>query len=109
MKLLSKVVLSLAITLSILFPVFNFNVYNVNAAEVTTPATGYTQASDVDYVYTGKYVHNWGARGEDATFLTTKAASYYTSGITYSVLSENAGGTTQANAPQSALYKALHH
>ena len=107
MKLLSKVVLSLAITLSILFPVFNFNVYNVNAAAVTTPATGYTQASDVDYVYSGKYVHNWGARGEDATFLTTKAASYYTSGITYSVLSENAGGTTQANAPQSALYKAL--
>ncbi len=107
MKLLSKVVLSLAITLSILFPVFNFNIYNVNAAEVITPATGYTQASDVDYVYSGEYVHNWGARGEDATFLTTKAASYYTSGITYSVLSQNAGGTTQANAPQSALYKAL--
>ena len=107
MKFLSKVVLSLAITLSIVFPVFNFNVYNVNAAAVTTPATGYTQASDVDYVYSGKYLHNWGARGEDATFLTTKAASYYTSGITYSVLSESDGGTTQSNAHQSALYKAL--
>ena len=107
MKFLSKVVLSLAITLSIVFPVFNFNVYSVNAAAVTTPATGYTQASDVDYVYSGKYLHNWGARGEDATFLTTKAASYYTSGITYSVLSESAGGTTQSNAHQSALYKSL--
>lgn len=109
MKFLSKVVLSLAITLSIVFPVFNFNVYNVNAApyagKITTSATGYTQASDVDYVYSGSYILNWGARGEDATFLTTKAASYYTSDITYAELSKNTGSTS--NAPGSELYKAL--
>ncbi len=111
MKFFAKVVLSLAIILSIVCPVFNFNVYNVNAAQITTTATGYTQASDVNYItdnVSGKSVYrNWGARGEVATFLTTKAASYYNSSITYSVLSKNAGGTSQSNAPSSALYSSL--
>ena len=112
MKFFAKVVLSLAIILSIVCPVFNFGVRtDVNAAQITTTATGYTQASDVNYItdnVSGKRVYrNWGARGEVASFLTIKAASYYNSSITYSVLSQNAGGTSQSNAPSSALYSSL--
>ena len=112
MKFFAKVALSLAIILSIVCPLFNLNVANeVNAAQITTTATGYTQASDVNYItdtVSGKSVYrNWGARGEVASFLTTKAAAYYNSSITYSVLSQNAGGTSQSNAPSSALYSSL--
>ena len=112
MKFFAKVVLSLAIILSIVCPVFNFGVRtDVNAAQITTTVTGYTQASDVNYItdnVSGKSVYrNWGARGEVASFLTIKAASYYNSSITYSVLSQKSGGTSQSNAPSSALYSSL--
>ena len=40
------------------------------AAKITTTATGYTSADDVKYVTSGKYIANWGARGETATFLS---------------------------------------
>ncbi len=104
MKVFAKITLTLALVLSMLFPTVSFT---VSAAEIVTTATGYTSASDVEYVKTGNYIHNWGARGEDATFLTTKAASYYTTDISYTALSTNKGGTGKNDAPSSALYSSL--
>ena len=65
--------------------------------------------SDVSYVYdsTGKYIYNWGTRGETATFLSPNAEDFYTGNYTYDVLSTYAGGTSTSTAPNSALYKAL--
>ena len=80
----------------------------VSAANITTTATGYTSASDVEYQYhEGKYISNWGARGEVATFLSPNAEKFYTGSYTYDVLSDKQGGSSQSNAPSSALYKAL--
>lgn len=66
-------------------------------------------SSDVSYVYdsTGKYIYNWGARGEAATFLSPNAEDFYTGNNTYAILSSYAGGTSTSTAPSSALYKAL--
>lgn len=69
--------------------------------------TGYTSADDVEYVKSGKYIANWGARDEDCVFLSSYAESFYTGNYTFDVLSELSGGTSQANAPQSALYGEL--
>lgn len=69
--------------------------------------TGYTSANDVEYRKSGSYIYNWGAREEVATFLSPNAISFYTSGYTYDVLSLKSGGTSQSNAPSSALYTAL--
>jgi len=69
--------------------------------------TGYTSADDVVYKTSGKYIYNWGVREEDATFLTKYALSFYTGSNTYDMLSELDGGTTDRDAPNSALYKAL--
>ena len=66
--------------------------------------TGYTQSSDVEYRKSGSYIYNWGARGEDATFLSPNAISFYTGNYTYDIVSSKQGGTSQANAPSSALY-----
>ncbi len=70
-------------------------------------ATGYTEASDVKYVTSGKYVANWGARDEDCVFLSKYAQSFYTGSYTYQILSNTSGGTSQSTAPSSALYKSL--
>ena len=77
--------------------------------KIVTTATGYTSASDVKYQYhTSKnYISNWGARGEDCTFLSSKAQEYYVNNYAYGVLSSNQGGTSQSSAPSSALYRAL--
>ena len=77
------------------------------AGKITTTPTGYTSAEDVQYVKSGKYVLNWGARGEDCTFLTTYAEDFYTGSYTYDILSEKAGGSGTSNAYSSELYKAL--
>ena len=69
--------------------------------------TGYTQASDVDYVKVGNYVVNWGARGEDCVFLSDYAQDFYTGSYEYATLSQKSGGTSQADAPSSSLYSAL--
>ncbi len=53
------------------------------------------------------YVANWGQRGVLCTSLTSYANSYYTGSYTYANLSSYAGGTSQSNAPNSALYSAL--
>ncbi len=80
-------------------------------AVVTTTPTGYTQSSDVVYksFTSGKFsgVMNWGARGEDCTFLSPNAETYYQKqDYTYAVLSPLQGGS-QSSAPTSDLYKAL--
>ncbi|MBE6693841.1 MAG: hypothetical protein E7589_03660, partial [Ruminococcaceae bacterium] len=79
-----------------------FSVFPVSAA--TTSGTGYDSADDVVYKTYGSYVANWGAREEDCVFLSTKAQSFYTGNYTFDVMSEYSGGTSQSNAPQSALY-----
>ncbi len=76
------------------------------SAQIVTPATGYTKASDVKYVYKSGYTLNWGARGETCTFLTTKAQDFYGAND-FDHFSTYQGGTSQSNAPQSALYKQL--
>ncbi|MBE6694406.1 MAG: hypothetical protein E7589_06560, partial [Ruminococcaceae bacterium] len=43
----------------------------------------------------------------DCVFLSTKAQSFYTGNYTFDVMSEYSGGTSQSNAPQSALYSQL--
>lgn len=73
----------------------------------TTTPSGYTSAADVEYNISGRYVANWGARGEVATFLTTYAQNFYTGSNTFDSLSQKSGGTSQSNAPSSALYSAL--
>ncbi|MBE7101314.1 MAG: hypothetical protein E7364_06880 [Clostridiales bacterium] len=70
-------------------------------------ATGYTEASDVKYVTSGKYVANWGARDEDCVFLSEYAEDFYTGSYTYQTLSKTSGGTSGSNAPTSTLYKSL--
>ena len=70
-------------------------------------ATGYTSAEDVQYVTSGQYIYNWGARGETATFLSKYAQSFYTGSYTFANLSNASGGTSESNAPSSTLYKQL--
>ena len=84
--------------------------FNVSAASIdpTTP-TGYTKAEDVVYKTSGKYVANWGARGENCVFLSTYAQNFYTGSYSYATLIQNAGGTAQNNAHKSALYSALQN
>ena len=66
-------------------------------------------SSDVNYVYDGKYIYNWGTRGEVATFLSPNAEDFYTGNYTYDVLSEYSGGTGKSDAPDSALYSSLQN
>lgn len=78
--------------------------------EVTVQAasgTGYTSASDVNYVKSGKYIANWGARDETCGFLSTYAQNFYTGNYTFDKMSLNAGGSSTSTAPSSALYEAL--
>ncbi len=77
------------------------------AEKITTTATGYTSSSDVEYVTSGKYVANWGARGETVTFLSKYAQEFYTGSYTFDTLSKVSGGSSQSNAKDSALYAQL--
>ena len=80
---------------------------DVSAASNLGTATGYTKASDVDYVKSGSYVANWGARDEDCVFLTSYAQSFYTGSYTYETLSKTKGGTSQSDVEKSALFTTL--
>ena len=65
-------------------------------------------AADVSYVYNGKYIYNWGTRGELATFLSPNAEDFYEDNNTsYDILSSYSGGTSQSNAHNSVLYGKL--
>ena len=107
MKILKKI----SVVLALLFVAFVPTVTIKANAAVSNPLlgtpTGYTKASDVDYVKSGGYVVNWGAREEECEFLTTYAESFYTGNNTYASLSQKKGGTSKSNAPQSNLYAAL--
>lgn len=103
MKGFVKISLTVALAACLTLPAFT----STTSASAATTATGYTCAEDVQYVTKGKYIYNWGARGEDATFLSTYAQSFYTGSYVYSVLSDKEGGSGQSDAPQSDLYKAL--
>jgi len=69
--------------------------------------TGYTKAEDVAYTVVKGTVVNWGARGEDCTFLTSYAREFYTGSYSWDALSGKAGGTGISDAYASDLYKAL--
>ena len=67
-----------------------------------------TSAADVNYVYDGKYIYNWGSRGTVATFLSQNAEDFYEDNNTsYNELSSLSGGTGKSDAPSSALYREL--
>lgn len=80
--------------------------YGAERTIITTP-TGYTSAGDVNYVTVSGTVVNWGARGENATFLSTYAENYYIGGYSWDTLSALSGGTGINDAYSSDLYKAL--
>ena len=87
---------------------------------ITTP-TGYTRAEDVEYQeYTGSFydpkakknvtmtiLSNWGARGEDALFLTSYADDFYTGSNTYDSFAQLSGSKQQNQVPSSDLFLAL--
>ena len=106
MKNMSKRLLTLLLALSILCSSF-VTVSASTSTKITTTATGYTKASDVDYVVVDGTVVNWGARGEDCIFLTTYALDFYPSGSTYADLSRLSGSSNQNSVPNSPLYDAL--
>lgn len=99
-KRISACLLALMIVISLL-PA------SASAAKISTTATGYTKASDVKYVTSGSYVLNWGARNETCVFLSTYAQNFYTGSYTFENMSQLTGGSSQSNAPQSALYASL--
>ncbi len=67
----------------------------------------HSEAAEVEYVYSGKYIYNWGTRGTVATFLSPNAEKFYDNHASYDALSAYSGGTGTSDAPNSALYKAL--
>ena len=66
-----------------------------------------TSAASVDYVYSGKYIYNWGERGEPATFLSPNAEKFYTGSRSYEALSSYSGATNVGDVPNSQLYLQL--
>ena len=66
-------------------------------------------AANVNYVKSGDYIYNWGTREEVATFLSPNAESFYTGNYTYDALAAYSGGTSEKDAPDSALYAQLHN
>ena len=83
------------------------SVKQAQAAKIVNTPSGYTSADQVNYTKQGNYVVNWGARGEDCTFLSKYAQSFYTGSYVYETVSQKAGGSSQSNAPSSALYSTL--
>ena len=65
-------------------------------------------AATVNYVYSGKYIYNWGTRGTLATFLSPNAEDFYEdNGVTYDELASYSGSSSISSVPSSALYKKL--
>ena len=103
----SRKTISFLLALVMVASLFSGLTITVSAENLTGTPTGCTKASDVVYDTSGTYLKNWGARGETCTFLTSYAQNYYTGSYSYENLAANAGGTTQSNATDSALYSAL--
>ncbi|MBO5737005.1 MAG: endonuclease, partial [Clostridia bacterium] len=109
MKKLAKIGLVLSLFATASMPAFaQNNEKTASAAIWKGAATGYTKASDVDYVTSGKYIANWGARDEACVFLTSYANNFYTGSYTYEQLSLKAGSTNTSNVTSSALFNALN-
>ena len=100
MRILRKISLLLAVSV-----ISAISVLPIKTAEavrhVTTPGTGYTKAEDVVYktFESGDYIANWGSRGENATFLSKYAKTFYTGSYTYDAL---------VDSSSSSLYSSLH-
>ncbi len=110
MKVLKKISLILALSLAVVAPVASVDKkepVRASAAILTATPTGFTKASDVKYKTTDGTIHNWGVRGEDSTFLSSKATAFYTGSYVYDTLSQQSGDSSLSDAPSSALYKSL--
>lgn len=81
-------------------------VVSLFSAVIVLPA----EAADVDYVYSGNYVYNWGTREEVATFLSPMAEEWYAKNNTsYEKLSALSGSANTGSVMSSALYKELQN
>ena len=109
MKRFTKAILCIIGSLFLLLPTLTFPQAAVTVDAASYKTTGFTKTDDVDYQRTGSYIHNWGAREEDCTFLSPNAVKFYTGSNTYASLSANSGSSTQKDVPKSALYKALQN
>lgn len=66
------------------------------------------KAATVDYVYSGKYIYNWGTRETVATFLSPNAVKFYQDNNTsFQQLASLSGNANTSSTPSSALYKEL--
>ena len=110
MKVLKKLGVAVMLSMALALPAVSFNVETkeASAAALMGTKTGYTKASDVNYVKNGSYVANWGARDEDCVFLSEYAEDFYSSSYSYDVLSQKKGSTSSSGVPSSALYSSLH-
>ncbi len=84
----------------------------VSVSSVVLPVgaddVSYSTAGDVEYRVYGKYIANWGLRGEVSIFLSIKARDFYSDQEnSYEVLSELDGGNGQSDAHSSELYSEL--
>ena len=95
MKKLSMRSLAWLTTLLMLVSVF--------ASLIVLPA----EAATVDYVYSGKYIYNWGTREEVATFLSPNAIEFYednnTSYAELSALSGSSSTSSVGNTPTRSV------
>ena len=72
------------------------------------PAISFTSsAGEVSYTYDGKYIYNWGVRGDEAEFLSPNAEKFYEKNGSYDELSSYIGGTGKSDVPNSSLYREL--
>lgn len=110
-KKVASALLSIVLVLTLLIGFLPSNaqaaVIGASTVKITTTPTGYTSANDVEYVKNGKYIYNWGARGETCTFLSSYAISYYSDSYSFDTLKGYYGGTGTSDAYKSDLYKAL--
>lgn len=121
MKNITKRILPLLLALVLVCASFITVSAKPAAEKIVTTPTGYTKAGDVDYLkvtdefydpkakkdVTLTVVANWGARGENAVFLSSYAVDFYTAGNTYQDFSGLSGSKQQKQVPESALFKAL--
>ena len=103
MKAFKKITVCALLAVSFVLPAFSVKPQTKAAAA----GTGYTKASDVNYVKNGNYVANWGARDEDCVFLSEYAEDFYTNEYTYEILSQEKGGKGFANTHKTPLYTSL--
>lgn len=68
------------------------------------------QAADVEYVYAGRYIKNWGTREEVATFLSQNAIAFYKDNNTsYQELASLSGSSDINTVMSSELYTELQN